>query len=81
MVNILHHSFIHCTGTNQCALVTLIRISTSFLEESEERSSFLRQIISCSLTGQLIIAVLNFQRFFDRSFVSAFELIVILKLD
>ena len=31
--------------------------------------------------GLLIIAVRNFQRFFDRSFVSAFEFIFILKLD
>ena len=31
--------------------------------------------------GLLIIAVRNFQRFWDRSFVSAFELIFILKLD
>ena len=35
------------------------------------------QIISCSLMGLLIIAVHNFQRFFDRSFVSTFELILI----
>ena len=38
------------------------------------------QIISCSLIGLLIIAVRNFQRFSDRSFVSAFELIFVLKL-
>ena len=59
----------------------LLRNSTSFLEESEERSSFLWQIISCSLTGLLIIAVHNFQRFSDRNFFSAFELVFILKLD
>ena len=53
----------------------------SFIEEIEERSSFLWQIISCSLIGLLIIAVRSFQRFFDRSFVSAFEPIFILKLD
>ena len=39
------------------------------------------QITSCSLIGLLIIAVCNFQRFFYGSFVSAFELIFILKLD
>ena len=59
----------------------LLRISTSFIEESEERSSFLREIISCSLKGLLIVAVRSFERFSDRSFVSAFELIFILKLD
>ena len=31
--------------------------------------------------GLLIIAVRNFQKFSDRSFVTAFELIFILKLD
>ena len=51
------------------------------MEESEERSSFLRQIITCSFIGVLIIADHNFQRFSDRSFVSAFELVFILKLD
>ena len=45
------------------------------MEESEERSSFLWQIISCSLIGLLIIVVCNFQTFSDRSFVCAFELI------
>ena len=35
-------------------------ISTSFIEESEERSSFLWQIISCSIIGLLIIAVYYF---------------------
>ena len=34
----------------------------------------------CSLIGILIIAVRNFQRFSDRSFVSAFEAIFISKL-
>ena len=58
-----------------------MRISTSFIEKSEERSAFLSPIISCSLIGLLIIAVLNFLRFSDRSFVSAFEPIFILKLD
>ena len=33
------------------------------------------------LRGLLIMAVRNFQRFFDRSFVSTFEPIFILKLD
>ena len=53
------------------------------MEESEEMSSYLWQIMSCSLIviGLLIIAVRNLQRFSDRSFVSAFELIFILKLD
>ena len=37
------------------------------------------QIVSCSLIDLLIIAVRNFQRFSDRSFVSAFELVFILK--
>ena len=41
----------------------------------------MRQIISCSFIGLLIIAVHNFQRFSDRSFGCAFELIFILKLD
>ena len=59
----------------------LLRISTSFIAESKKRNSFLRQIISCSLIGLLIIAVRNFLRFFDCSFVSAFEPIFILKLD
>ena len=59
----------------------MLRISTSFIEESEQRSSFLWQIIRCSLIGLLIIAVRNFQRFSDRSFVYTFELIFILKLD
>ena len=59
----------------------MLRISTSFIEESKENCSFLWQIISCSLRGLLIIVVHNFQRFSDRSFVSAFELIFILKLD
>ena len=58
----------------------LLRNSSSFLEESEERSSFLWEI-SCSLTGLLVIAVHNFQRFSDRNFFSAFERIFILKLD
>ena len=58
-----------------------MRISTSFVEESEEKSAFLWQIISCSLTDLLIIAVHNFQKFSNRSFVSALELILILKLD
>ena len=39
------------------------------------------QIVSCSLRGLLVIAVRNFQAFSDRSFVSAFELIFILKLN
>ena len=39
------------------------------------------KIIICSLIGISIIAVHNFQRFSDRSFVSAFELIFILKLE
>ena len=51
------------------------------MEESEEKSSFLWQIISYSLIGLLVIAVRNFRRFSDRSFVHAFELIFILKLD
>ena len=51
------------------------------MEESEERSSFLWKIISCSLIDLLIIAVHNFQRFFDRSFVSVFELNFVLNLD
>ena len=38
------------------------------------------QKLRCSLIGPLIIAVHNFQRFSDRSFVSAFELIFVLKL-
>ena len=59
----------------------LLRISTSFIEENEEWSSFLWQIITCSLIGLLIIAVRYFQRFFDRSFVCSFELIFILKLN
>ena len=58
----------------------LLRISTSLKKESEEGSTFLRQIIRCSLIGLLIIAVRNFQRFSDRSFFNAFDLIVILKL-
>ena len=50
------------TGTNQFALVTLVAyISTSFIE-SEERSSFLRQIKACSLIS-LIIAVHNSKGF------------------
>ena len=56
-------------------------ISSSFIEESEEKSSFLWQIISCSLISPLIIAVRIFQKFFDCSFVSTFEPIFILKLD
>ena len=51
------------------------------MEESEERSSFLWQIISRSLIGPLIIAVRDFQRFSDRIFFNALELIFILKLD
>ena len=39
------------------------------------------QIISCSLTGLLIIAVRNFQRFSNRSVISAYELVFVLKLD
>ena len=35
----------------------------------------------CSLISLLIIAVRNFQRFSDRSFVSAFEPIFTVKLD
>ena len=77
MVNILHHSFIVTVQTS--LLWYLLRITTRFIEISEERSSFLK-IISCSLIGLLIIAVHNFQTFFDRSFVSEFELIFILKL-
>ena len=38
-------------------------------------------MISYSLIGLLIIAVRNFQRFFDCSFVSAFQPIFTLKLD
>ena len=41
----------------------------------------MRQLITCSLIGLLIIAVHNFQRFSDRSSVSAFKLVFILKLD
>ena len=37
--------------------------------------------VNNELTGLLIIAVRNFQKLFDRSFVSAVELIFILKLD
>ena len=61
----------------------MLRISTSFVEESEERSSFfvannkLRSLIGLLI----IIAVRNFQRFSDRSFISAYELIFVLKLD
>ena len=77
MVNIMHHSFIVPVQTN----LHLLRISTSFIEESEERSSFWWQIISCSLIGLLIIADRNFRRFSDCGFVSAFELIFIVKLD
>ena len=39
------------------------------------------QILICSLIGLLIIAIRDFQRFSDRSFVSAYEPIFILKLD
>ena len=39
------------------------------------------QLISCSLIDLLIIAVHDFQKFSDRSFVSVFELIFNLKLD
>ena len=39
------------------------------------------QIISCSLISLLIIAVRNFQRFSDRSFVTEYDPIIILKLD
>ena len=42
---------------------------------------FLWQIISCSLISLLIIAVRNLERFSDRYFVTAYELIIILKLD
>ena len=79
MVNILHHSFIVPIQTS-LHLLRLLRISTSFIEESEERS-FLRQMLCCSLIGLLIIALRNFQRFSDLSFVSAFEHVFILKLD
>ena len=58
----------------------MLRISTSFVEESEG-ALFLWQIISCSLIGLLIIAVRNFQRFSNRNFISAYELIFVLKLD
>ena len=37
--------------------------------------------MSCDLIGLLIIAVCSFQRFSDRSFVTASEVIVILKLE
>ena len=39
------------------------------------------QIITCSLIDQLITAVRKFQRFSDLSFISAFEPILVLKLD
>ena len=58
----------------------MLRISTSFIKKAK-KESFLWQIVSYSLMGLLIIAVLNFQRFSDLNFVSAFELIFILKLD
>ena len=45
------------------------------------KGALLWQITSCSLIGLLIIALRNFQRFSDRSFVSAFEPIFIFKLD
>ena len=38
-------------------------------------------MISCSLISLLIIAVRNLERFSDRYFVTAYELITILKLD
>ena len=59
---------------------THVAYQHEFHKKSEERSSFLWQILSCILIGLLIIDVSNFQRFSDRSFVSAFELIFILKL-
>ena len=40
----------------------------------------MRQILSYSLIGQLIIAVGNFQKFSDRSFVNVFEPFFFLKL-
>ena len=75
MVEILHHLFILPVQTS----LHLLRISTSF-EKNEERSFFVANY-TCNFIGLLIIAVRNFQRFSDRSFVSAFEPIFILKLD
>ena len=63
MVNILDNLFIVTLQTS-LHWQHLLRNSTSFLEEREERSSFLWQIISGSLTGLLIIAVHNFQKDF-----------------
>ena len=40
IANFLHHSFIHCTGTNQFALVTLLRISKSFIEKAKKGALF-----------------------------------------
>ena len=48
--------------TSKCVLEDVFEDSTS-----GKRSSFLWQLISCSLIGLLIIANHNFQRFFDRN--------------
>ena len=66
----------------QCGTMhSSLRINTEFNRKSKERSSFLWQIITCSLINLLTIPVRNFQRFSDRSFVSGYEPTFILKFD
>ena len=64
-----------CTCNTCCVLARVL------YNKAKKGALFLRQLITCSLIGLLIIAVHNFQRFSDRSSVSAFKLVFILKLD
>ena len=59
----------------------MLHIGVSFNEKAKKGDLYLWQITSCSLIGLLIIAVRNFQRFSDHSFVGALEPMFILKLD
>ena len=70
------------TRTTSLRREHLLRISTSVGEKkSKQLNLFLWQILSCSLIGLLIIALRNLQKFSDRSFVSAYKPISILKLE
>ena len=57
----------------------LLRISSTFIEENNAKKALFCGKAAAS--GLVIIAVCKFQRFSDRSFVCANELIFILKLD
>ena len=65
-----------CTGNTSCVLAPVI------YKKAKKGSLFAaNNKLQPQSSTTVIIAVRNFQRFSDRSFVSAFELIFILKLE